>query len=127
MNTFSIKRIDHVVITTKDLESCLSFYETLGFTVYNYTSKGEIHGSKCKINVHIEGEELVPHATHVVRGSQDLCFQIKGNLKEYQLYLAQKGIKIHTPIVERHGKWGEMKSFYVYDVDGNLLEFCQYD
>lgn len=41
--------------------------------------------------------------------------------------LESKGIKIELGVVNRTGFFGEMKSFYVRDPGGNLIEFSSYD
>lgn len=40
--------------------------------------------------------------------------------------LLEKGVKFELDIVERYGALGAMKSLYLYDFDGNLIELSSY-
>lgn len=121
-----MKKIDHVVITTADIEPCLSFYQKLGFTAKNNSGRYELYAGDFKINVHILGKELSPHAQNVTAGSADLCFEIDGELEDYKKELEYKGLEIELGIVARTGVKGSMKSIYLRDPDGTLLEFSSY-
>ncbi len=115
-----IRKIDHVVITTQDMKSCLSFYETLGFSIVEKEQHYELHTPTFKINVHQKGKELLPHASHVTLGCHDFCFEVD-DVEAYYDYLISKNIPICLGIVERVGVYGKMHSVYVRDYDGNLL------
>ena len=121
-----IKKIDHFVITTSQLSHCLIFYEKLGFTVQETCSRYELYAGDFKINVHIKGRELLPHASNIQSGCADLCFEISGSFDEFQKKLVSEGLEIELGIVERKGVKGAMHSIYLRDPDGNLLEFCSY-
>lgn len=122
-----IKKIDHFVITTADPNACISFYTALGFRVENEGDAYVLYADDFKINVHIKGQERLPHATQITCGSGDFCFEISNSLVAFQKELEKKGIVSDTGIVIRHGVKGRMHSFYVYDPDGNLIEFCNYN
>ena len=121
-----IKKIDHFVITTKDIEACLSFYQKLGFKCVQDFDRYQLYQGDFKINVHILGQELLPHAKNVQIGSQDICFEITIDIKEFEQYLQSNKISIEEGIVDRVGVFGIMQSIYLRDPDGNLLEFSQY-
>lgn len=121
-----VKKIDHVVITTQDLESCFSFYERLGWDCKSIDGRHAIFAGDFKINVHILGQELHPHAGHIQPGSADLCFEFEGDLSAYKDALIQKGLEIELGIVPRNGVRGAMDSIYLRDPDDNLIEFCCY-
>lgn len=38
-----------------------------------------------------------------------------------------KGVEIELGIVRRNGALGAMKSLYIYDFDGNLIELSSYE
>ncbi|WP_227450920.1 VOC family protein [Clostridioides sp. ES-S-0108-01] len=121
-----IKKIDHVVITTNNIENCISFYKKLGFTSKEMNKKYELYTGDFKINVHIKGNELSPHNKNIQTGSADLCFEINKNIDETKKYLKQNGIQIEQGIVERIGVFGKMKSIYLRNPDRNLIELSSY-
>ncbi len=121
-----IKKIDHVVLTTKNITPCREFYLALGFQEKAENGRHEFYAGDFKINVHILGNELYPHASMVQPGSADLCFEIEGDLKDMVNRLLDQGIAIELGIVERMGVRGKMESIYMRDPDGNLVEFCSY-
>lgn len=121
-----IKKVDHIVITTSDIEKCLDFYEKLGFSARNTGGRYEFFAGNFKINVHILGKELSPHAQNVKTGSADLCFEIDGSIEKYKTDLENTGLQIELGVVARNGVNGSMSSIYLRDPDGNLVEFCSY-
>lgn len=121
-----IKKIDHMVITTECLGECLEFYRLLGFSVRDAGGRFELFSGDFKINVHIRHRELSPHAAHVQAGSADLCFEISGDVDVWKRELLSKGLAIELGVVERTGVNGPMRSIYLRDPDGNLIEFCSY-
>lgn len=122
-----IRKVDHLVITSSDIAKTLNFYENIGFEVKSANGRYELFAGDFKINVHLLGKELLPHAEYVQPGSGDFCFEIEGSLASFQERLLQKRIKTVLGIVERNGVRGAMKSIYLRDPDGNLVEFCSYE
>lgn len=121
-----IKKIDHVVITAKNIANTIDFYKALGFEARDGGGRYELYAGDFKINVHILGKELLPHAKNVQLGSADLCFEITDSIDAYKKELESKGIEIELGVVARNGVNGEMNSIYLRDPDGNLVEFCSY-
>lgn len=121
-----IKKIDHIVITTAQPSACIAFYGKLGFTARDAGGRYELFAGDFKINVHVRGSELSPHASNVQPGSADLCFEINEGLDEFKSELELKGLNIELGIVSRTGVNGVMQSIYLRDPDGNLVEFCSY-
>ena len=121
-----IKKLDHLVLTTAQLVDCLAFYKTLGFQCREGNGRYELFAGDFKINIHLKGKELTPHATYVQVGSGDLCFEVEGDLDAIKADLLKKGLTIHLGIVERMGVSGPMESLYLIDPDGNLVELCSY-
>ncbi len=122
-----IKKIDHLVITAEDVSATIEFYEKLGFTAKDKGSRYELYAGDFKINVHFLGEELSPHAYNIQAGSSDFCFEFQGDLKVFSKQLQEDGLEIELGIVERCGVFNEMKSIYLRDPDGNLVEICSYE
>lgn len=121
-----IERIDHVVLTARDVSATLAFYKGLGFDVRQGDGRYELFAGDFKLNVHCYGSELSPHAQTVQPGSGDLCFAISGSLEDFRRQLEQQGVAIELGPVSRTGAHGAMRSLYLRDPDGNLLEFCSY-
>ncbi len=121
-----IKKIDHFVITARDMPSTVNFYEKLGFVAYDKGSRFELFAGDFKINVHYLGKELSPHAENVQTGSADFCFEITGDIESLYEELKSNDVDIEIDIVERHGVKGLMKSIYLRDPDGNLVELSSY-
>lgn len=121
-----IKKIDHIVFTTSNVDSCINFYVALGFTLRN-EGNYELYAGDFKINVHIRNHELHPHALYIQSGSADLCFEIDDDIERYKQTLENKGFTIEQGIVKRSGVKGSMQSIYLRDPDGNLIEFCSYN
>lgn len=121
-----IKKIDHFVITTEKPKECIEFYKKLGFTSQDAGGRYELFAGDFKINVHIQGQELLPHAQNIQVGSADFCFEVTDSIEELYKQLKLKNIDIELGIVERHGVQGKMKSIYLRDPDMNLIEFCSY-
>lgn len=122
-----IKKIDHFVITTRDMESCIQFYKLLGFVAFHQGSYIELYAGDFKINVHFLGAELSPRAQNVQTGSADFCFEINEDLDLFKEELIQKGVCIELGVIPRTGVKGNMNSIYLRDPDGNLIEFAHYD
>ena len=119
-----IKSIDHIVITTRDLEKCIVFYtQVLGMQLENYGA-GRIalcFGGQ-KFNVHPPGFEASIKARTPTPGSLDLCFLAECPLEDVIARLAQHGIPIEEGPVVRTGAQFAIRSVYVRDPDENLIE-----
>ena len=111
---------------------------TPGLTIFPYTTlfrsnskigKGryELYAGDFKLNIHIKGKELTPHAAYVQVGSGDLCFEIEGDIEDVKKTLEESGMTILLGVVERTGVRGLMHSIYLNDPDGNLVELCSYE
>lgn len=121
--------LDHLVLTVKDLHASISFYEKyLGMKHASFTSGGvQRHalsfGSQ-KINLHVSGNEFEPKAQNVKPGSGDLCFLIEDHVDDVLDRLKSDGIKVleDGQVVNRTGARGKLRSVYIRDPDGNLIE-----
>ena len=68
--------LDHLVLTVSDLQRTLDFYcGVLGCEEVTFGDKRKaIRFGDQKINLHVKGNEIVPHALCPAPGSADLCF-----------------------------------------------------
>lgn len=123
-----LDRIDHVVLTTKDVDLCISFYtKVLGLEfVTLQKTRMALVAKNFKINVHTIDEEISLKASLPTPGSLDLCFISKMGLKELENHLKSCNVKILDGPVQRTGALGPMSSFYFNDPDMNLIEVSVY-
>jgi catechol 2,3-dioxygenase-like lactoylglutathione lyase family enzyme len=122
-----IKSIDHVVLTTGDLDKCLDFYtRVLGMRVERY-GQGRIalRFGDHKFNVHPPGFDAGIKARVPTPGSLDLCFLADRPLDEVIARLKQAGVPIEEGPVNRTGARFTIRSVYVRDPDGNLIEVSE--
>ncbi len=124
----NINRIDHLVLTVKDIYKTVRFYSSvMGMEKIEF-GEGRIalaFGQQ-KINLHQLGNEFEPKAQHVGAGSADLCFIIDTPIQQAIDDLAAKGINILEGPVYRTGALGKIISAYFRDPDGNLIEVSNY-
>lgn len=122
-----INRLDHLVLTVKDIDETVEFYEKLGMKkeIFKETRVALKFGNQ-KINLHKLGAEFEPKAFNVKVGSADLCFIVEEDLEEIVKYLKSLNIKIEEGIVLRTGAIGDIKSIYLRDPDKNLIELSNY-
>ena len=112
-----IESIDHLVLTVRDLDATVAFYERLGMrhVVFDADRHALAFGSQ-KLNLHAAGHELEPRAERPTPGSADLCFLVDE--------LDTAGLEVIEGPVERTGATGRIRSVYVRDPDGNLVELA---
>lgn len=123
-----IDRLDHLVLTVKDIDKTVEFY-TIVLGMEKELFKGDRVALKFgnqKINLHKLGNEFEPKAYNVKEGSADLCFIINTPLVEAKNYIESLGMKIEEGIVSRTGAIGEIESIYLRDPDKNLIELSNY-
>lgn len=121
-----IRTLDHLVITTEKLDACLAFYQALGFTAHSGGGRWELFAGDLKLNVHLRGRELSPHAGAVQPGSADFCLEVDDDLETLRRSLLDRGLAVELGVVNRTGVHGPMRSLYLRDPDGNLVELCSY-
>ncbi|ERP90039.1 virulence protein [Alcanivorax sp. P2S70] len=124
-----VDRIDHLVLTVKDINETIQFYSSvMGMEKVEF-GEGRIALSfgQQKINLHQLGKEFEPKAQNVKSGSADLCFIIDLPVEHALHDLESKGIKVIDGPVQRTGALGKIKSVYFRDPDGNLIEVSNYE
>jgi len=122
-----IKSIDHIVITTANLERCLEFYvNALGMQLERFGSgRLALRFGDHKFNVHPPGFDAGIKARVPTPGSLDLCFLAAIPLDEVMTRLRAHGIPIEEGPIERTGARFAIRSVYVRDPDGNLIEISE--
>ena len=122
-----IDHLDHIVLTTRDLEGCVRFYrDILGMKFSNFdTPQGKrmaLGFGAQKINIHEWGREFTPRAHVAAPGTLDLCFIASVPLDEVVARLKAGGVPIIEGPVMKTGATGPIRSVYVRDPDLNLVE-----
>lgn len=122
-----IKHLDHLVLTTVDVEACKDFYmRVLGMQfVPSPGGRMAFHFGQQKINVHVRGFEFEPKAHLPVSGALDLCFIATVNLDEVIAHLEAENWPILLGPVQRTGATGPIRSVYLRDPDLNLIEISE--
>lgn len=124
----NIKHIDHIVLTVRDIEKTIQFYETILGMKKDTFGDGRValkFGNQ-KINLHLAGKELEPKANSPTPGSADICFITETDLNTVLDYVKNKGIHILEGPANRIGAAGHIVSLYFRDPDGNLIEISNY-
>lgn len=119
-----IKSIDHIVLTTANLDKCIAFYiEVLGMRLENYgAGRIAFRFGDQKFNVHPPGFDASIKARRPTPGSLDLCFLADCPLDEVIARLKEHGIAIEEGPSARTGARFPLRSVYVRDPDDNLVE-----
>ena len=116
------------MITTENLEACLHFYvDILGMRAEEKNGRYALFFGNQKFNIHTRKAEFLPAAGNPEYGSLDLCLAIEGSIEDAEKEIKEKGGAIEEGPVTRHGALGEMKSIYLRDPDGNLIELASYE
>lgn len=123
----NITHLDHLVLTVKDIDVSVAFYQKLGMEKQLFLGgRVALQFGQQKINLHQLGKEFEPKAKQVQAGSADLCFIVSEPLEQVLDYLKEQHLSIEEGIVERTGAVGKIRSIYLRDPDGNLIELSNY-
>lgn len=123
-----ISKLDHLVITARNIEKTVGFYtEVLGMEKEVFDGgRVALKFGEQKINLHEIGKEFEPKAANPTPGSADICFITNLPIQDAFDLVRSKGIEIIEGIVPRTGAMGPMESFYFRDPDCNLVEVSSY-
>jgi catechol 2,3-dioxygenase-like lactoylglutathione lyase family enzyme len=110
-----VTSLDHLVLTVRDLDATVAFYTRLGMRHVEFApGRHALAFGSQKLNVHVAGREHEPKAAAPTPGSADLCFLVD--------HLDPTDLDVIEGPVERTGAAGTIRSVYVRDPDGNLVE-----
>jgi len=125
-----INCLDHLVLTVKDINVSIAFYtQALGMSVKTFGEQQQrkaLTFGQQKINLHERGKEYEPKALAPSVGSLDICFIIDTSLEDAMAHLRRHHVVLEAGPVERVGALGMMRSIYLRDPDGNLIELSKY-
>lgn len=119
-----IDHLDHLVLTTINLDACKDFYiRVMGMEMETFgAGRIAFRFGNQKINVHVRGSEFEPKAHLPVPGALDLCFIASLSLEAVIAHLEAAQWPIMEGPVQRTGATGPISSVYVRDPDLNLIE-----
>ncbi len=122
-----IHHFDHLVITTAHLDNCIDFYtRVLGMKLEEFAGgRFALKFGEQKFNLHVKGKEFEPKATHPVPGALDFCLIAAVPLDQVIGNLALLGVPIIEGPVAKTGAVYALRSVYVRDPDGNLVEISE--
>jgi len=120
----TLEKLDHLVLPVSDIDAIATFYTTyLGMEKRIFgDNRVALHFGDQKINLHPAGWDYEPKARVSIAGSADLCFIVSERVESLQTKLVQLGVDIIEGPVERTGATGRLRSIYIRDPDGNLIE-----
>ncbi len=124
----NIDRLDHIVLTVKDLDATCAFYSrVLGMEVVTFAdNRTALRFGSQKINLHQAGREFEPKALRPTAGSADICFISKTPLRQVMAHLGACAVEIIEGPVRKTGALGPIESVYIRDPDMNLIEISNY-
>ena len=125
-----LEKIDHVVITVKDLNKTIDFYSnTLGMKLEKISQSLDndqiwyaVSFASQKINILEEKKPIKPNALNPSSGSMDICFISKNKINDWVHHLVKKGMNIEIGPEKKTGASGPILSIYIRDPDFNLIE-----
>ena len=124
----TIRSLDHLVLTVADVEATVAFYERIGMRLERFDgNRLALRFGQQRIHLHAAGAEIEPHAQRPQPGSADLCFLLDGRLHDVERELREASVAIELGPVDRSGAVGSMRSLYLRDPDGNLVELSEPD
>jgi len=122
-----IDHLDHLVLTTARTTECIDFYTRVLGMQFERFGEGRMalkFGNQ-KINLHEKGKEFEPKASIALPGALDICFIAAVPLEEVIARLAAARVPIIEGPVMKTGASYRIRSVYVRDPDGNLVEISE--
>ena len=120
----TLEKLDHFVLAVSDIDAIATFYTTYLGMEKRIFGEGRValHFGDQKINLHPGGWDYEPKARASTAGSADLCFIVSERVESLQTKLVHWGVEIIKGPVARTGATGRLRSIYIRDPDGNLIE-----
>ena len=131
----TVRRIDHLVLTCRDVAATIRFYtEVLGMKEVTFgAGRKALAFGQQKLNLHAAGQSAEGVAGNVAAiaarptpGAIDVCLIVAEPPGVVMAHLAACGVPVEEGPVIRTGAVGPIESVYVRDPDGNLVELARY-
>ncbi|WP_179562929.1 VOC family protein [Sphingomonas sp. R3G8C] len=129
-----VDAFDHIVLNVRDVDAAARWYgQVLGMAREDRAAPGgatrtAMHFGHNKINLRpiTATQEDWFTGLSPCPGSDDLCFLTQQNPEAVIADLARHGVAVELGPVTRAGARGPIRSVYVRDPDGNLIEIASY-
>lgn len=120
-----ISHIDHIVLTVRDIERSVAFYQAVLHVEPITFANGRraLRFGNQKLNLQVLGQERRNYAGI---GSGDLCLITEWPLADVIAQLKKHKVPILEGPVQKSGATGPILSIYFNDPDGNLIEVSTY-
>ena len=129
----SVDRIDHVVLTCRDVAASVEFYVgVLGMKEVTFgAGRKALAFGRQKFNLQpatpdATERDIAAKASTPTPGSIDLCLIVAQPIEQVHAHLERLGVPLVQGPVERTGALGPLLSVYIRDPDGNLIELSNY-
>ena len=121
-----VRGLDHLVLTVADVDATIRFYHgVLGLEPLEFAGgRRGLQVGEQKINLHQAGAEFHPHAGRPTPGSGDFCLIVGRDVDELAVELQRRGVAVEVGPVAKVGAKAALRSIYVRDPDGNLVELA---
>jgi catechol 2,3-dioxygenase-like lactoylglutathione lyase family enzyme len=128
---FAVDRLDHLVITCRDVEISAGWYQrVLGMEREDYAEGRrtalKFGGQKINLRPRTASQQEWFSGAEAAPGTQDLCFVVTVTADEVLDHLRGIGVAVELGPVARQGALGPITSIYCRDPDGNLIEVASY-
>jgi len=120
MQDLRLERLDHIVLTVRDVDATCAFYQrVLGMEIETFgRGRRALRFGRQKINVE-NAERPTPASGH-------LCFITHAPLAQWIEHLKACGVVLLDGPVKRSGAEGPIDSIYLRDPDDNSIEISTY-
>lgn len=128
---FQVDRLDHLVLTCKDVEITAAWYQrVLGmerdeFGPHRRTAL-RFGGQKINLRPAEATQAEWWSGENAAVGTHDLCFIVTTPALQVVEHLHGCGVKVEQGPVQKDGALGPISSVYCRDPDGNLIEISSY-
>jgi catechol 2,3-dioxygenase-like lactoylglutathione lyase family enzyme len=128
---FAVDRLDHLVITCRDVEISASWYQrVLGMDRDTFGEQRrtalKFGGQKLNLRPQTETQESWFTGRESRPGCEDLCFIVAMTAQDVVAHFQECGVTIELGPVAKAGALGPITSVYCRDPDGNLIEVATY-
>jgi catechol 2,3-dioxygenase-like lactoylglutathione lyase family enzyme/ketosteroid isomerase-like protein len=120
----AVDRLDHLVLTVRDVDATCAFYRrVLGMEPVTFgEGRVALRFGRQKINVHPLTNAHALVAESPTPGSSDVCFLTDVPVQRWLAHLDACDVTLLGGPVRRSGAEGPIESVYFRDPDGNLVE-----